>query len=71
MSRLYGGNNTIHDTAYVDVETDADGKVVSVWFRCATLPFKQTIVSRERANEMERMYQMHGSVGIVAIEFES
>jgi hypothetical protein len=70
MSRRYGGNNTIHNTGYVDVETDTEGKVVAVWFRCATLPFKQSKVDPERAKEMERMYQINGSDGIVAIEFE-
>ena len=45
MTRFYGGQgeerNTIHATDYVDVETDQNGKVLAVWFRCSTLPFKQ------------------------------
>ena len=55
MKRHYGDDNTIHDTGYLDVETDKHGLVVAVWFRCQPLPFKQTHVDRERAKEMETM----------------
>ena len=51
----YGDNRTIHGTTKLDIETDSDGIVVSVWFRCMSLPFKQRIVDNERAAEMNRM----------------
>ena len=37
---FYGDGGTIHRTGVLDVEVDA-GQVVSVWFRCKMLPFKQ------------------------------
>lgn len=55
--RYYGGDQTIHRTGYVDVETDSKGRVVSVWFRCQPLPFKQTVVGVDRANDMRGMYE--------------
>lgn len=48
----YGNGGTIHGTGWVDVETDKDGNVVAVWFRCMMLPFKQHTVSKERAAHM-------------------
>jgi len=51
----YGGNKTIHDTEYLDVETNK-GKVVSIWFRCLHLNFKQIEVDSSRAKEMKRLY---------------
>lgn len=52
----YGDNKTIHRTRHIDVETDEAGNVVSVWFRCMSLPFKQVTVSDTRAEDMKRMY---------------
>lgn len=49
---IYGHNRTIHRTTYLDVETK-DGDVVSVWFRCMALPFKQVEVGGDRAKEMQ------------------
>lgn len=53
----YGDDNTIHSSGYVDVEVDSEGKVVSVWFRCALVPFKQTSVDETRAREMRWTYR--------------
>lgn len=50
--RYYGDGGTIHDTTYLDVETDSDGRVVSVWFRCQLLPFHQVEVDEQRAEAM-------------------
>lgn len=50
-SRYYGDGGTIHSSGELDVETH-NGKVVAVWFRCATLPFKQVEVGNDRAKEM-------------------
>ena len=65
-TRYYGGS--VHSEGnYLDIETH-NGKVVSAWFRCLTLPFKQTEVDIRRANEQATMYE--GSVPrIVGIEF--
>jgi len=52
----YGDNKTWHQTGYIDVETDEKGNVVSVWFRCLLLPFKQTIVGGDRIIEMNEVY---------------
>ena len=63
---IYGHNNTIHNTKYVDVEVDQNGKVVAVWFRCTMLPFKQHNVDNKRANTMEQVTNLNP---IIAIEF--
>ena len=60
-TRYYGGNGTIHGTTELDVET-RDGKVVSVWFRCCLLPFRQTEVDKSRADEMTQAYKQEGVV---------
>ncbi len=52
----YGDNKTIHGTRHLNIETDIEGRVVSVWFRCMPLPFEQVTVSEVRAEEMYRMY---------------
>lgn len=36
----YGGKGTIHQTSAIDVEVDHEGRVLSVWFRCMSLPFQ-------------------------------
>jgi hypothetical protein len=54
----YGDDKTIHRTQQVNVELDKNGKVVSVWFRCMTLPFTQTIVDNSRAEEMINAYKI-------------
>lgn len=54
-SRFYGDNGTIHGNTSLDVEV-CDGRVVSVWFRCQQLPFKQSIVDAKRAKEMDESH---------------
>jgi hypothetical protein len=55
--RFYGRDKTIHQTTELDVETDKNGKVVAVWFRCQALPFQQVTVEKDRALRMETMYK--------------
>lgn len=64
---IYGSNKTIHRTGHVDVETDSDGKVVSVWYRCMMLPFQQHNVNEERAASMRETPELPA---ILAIEVE-
>ena len=59
-TRYYGDGGTIHGTTYLDVEV-CNGRVVAVWFRCQTLPFKQTNTTLGRAKEMDRMYEGYRS----------
>ena len=64
-TRYYGDGGTISPNTHLDVETDKDGNVVAVWFRCQHLPFKQTKVDDNRADDMHRLYEgfnstMHG-----------
>jgi hypothetical protein len=54
--RYYGDSGTIHINQALDVEVAEDGKVVAVWFRCQTLPFKQCAVGTQRVLEMSRAY---------------
>lgn len=55
--RHYGDDGTIHRTGEVNVELDERGRVVSVWFRCALLPFTQNVVGKDRAASMRRAYE--------------
>lgn len=54
--RVYGGNGTIHRNEQLDVEVNAAGQVVAVWFRCQPLPFKQAFADGRRATDMRAMY---------------
>jgi hypothetical protein len=49
---FYGGDGTIHQSGHVDVQLDRDGNVVAVWFRCAMLPFNESIVDDEYAAQV-------------------
>ncbi len=69
MSRIYGRNGTIHHTKLLNIEVDAAGKVVSVWFRCALLPFDVTVVKSDRAHEMRAAYRRLWPA-LIAIEVE-
>lgn len=63
LAHYYGDDKTIHTTKYLDIETDAGGEVVAVWFRCASLPFRQVTVDENRADQMRSMYyQYNGGV---------
>lgn len=65
--RYYGDGGTIHHTGYLDIETDPNGNVVAVWFRCQSLPFLQTKVGQQRAEEMFDMSR-HMSCRISGVE---
>lgn len=65
----YGDDNTYHHTGHVDVEVTKTGKVVSVWYRCATLQFRQSRANPKRAADMLEIYKAQPP-NIVAIEFE-
>jgi hypothetical protein len=66
--RYYGDGGTIHSTGYVDVGVDSNGQVVSVWFRCQPLPFRQTDCGKGRADEMRRMYSEAPMPDITGVE---
>lgn len=66
-TRRYGDGNTIHSTGHLDVET-LDGRVVAVWYRCQPLPFSQTDVLDDRADEMDLMYEIGLNMRIAAID---
>lgn len=71
MRRTYGNNGTIHDTQYLDVETDEDGDVVAIWFRCMALPFRQSDVNPHRGADMRNMYADPDSIPeLHAVEIE-
>lgn len=67
-TRTYGFDGTIHGTEHLDVEVDAAGKVVAVWFRCQYLPFRQSAADSQRAADMTSMYgsgqtpRLHGVI---------
>lgn len=66
-TRFYGRNGTIHGTEQLDVEIDAQGLVVAVWFRCQPLPFRQANVLNQRADDMRKMYEGHPAPAIVGV----
>lgn len=61
---FYGDGGTIHSNGELDVEVHS-GRVVAVWFRCSTLPFRQVDVNADRARSM-RGTETEGSLaGVV------
>lgn len=68
--RYYGDGGTIHRTGQVDVEVTHKGEVVSVWFRCQPLPFRQSLVSTSRADEMRHMYSSMTPVKLTGVEVQ-
>lgn len=64
--RYYGNGGTIYNTGILDIEVH-NGKVVSVWYRCQALPFKQCDVEDDRALEMQYQYDepMPAITGII------
>lgn len=65
--RVYGHRGTIHNTERVDVEVNAAGECVAVWFRCQQLPFKQSFADGKRASDMNHGSQV-GLPRLVAVE---
>lgn len=72
-TRTYGGNGTIHQTGFFDIETQ-HGVVVAVWFRCQPVPFRQVEVNSNRAVDMVSMYRdpanAYAIPNVVTIELE-
>lgn len=68
--RTYGHDGTIHGTKHVDIESNADGQVVAVWFRCQPLRFEQREVGSGRATELKQMYKGYEAPKIHAIVLE-
>jgi len=64
---IYGHGKTIHRTGHVDVETDSNGNVVAVWYRCMMLPFEQHVVDENRSSSMKEVAKLPA---ILAIEVE-
>lgn len=54
---IYGNNGTVHGTEKLNIEVDRKGNILSVWFRCSTLPFDVTVVNKDRANEMRKHHE--------------
>lgn len=48
----YKKEKTLHQRGVLDVEVDPYGNVVSVWYNCLILPFREVAVSMERAEKM-------------------
>ena len=64
----YGRGNTIHQNDHLDVELDARGNVVAVWFRCLRLPFETTAVGADRAVNLK---DQPVDLKLVAVIYES
>jgi hypothetical protein len=68
---IYGHNSTIHGTQKLNVEVDHKGRVVSVWFRCAALPFDVRVADKARAAEMiEMSTDVNQNIRLNAVDFE-
>ena len=71
--RRYGDNGTIHHTNHIDIETDTNGDVIAVWFRCQPLLFVQTKHNRfsnNRVTEMKEMYKRNNISKLHAVIVE-
>lgn len=68
--RFYGGSDTYHDSDFIDVETDDDGRVTAVWFRCQPLPFRQDNWGRGRSAEMREMYRTTNIPRVIGVTLE-
>jgi len=66
---VYGFDGTIHKNESLDVEV-RDGKVVAVWFRCMLVPFEQSNVGKDRAEEMGSAYASGVVPGLRAVILE-
>lgn len=66
----YGDDKTIHRTTNLNIEMDATGHIVAVWFRCIALPFDVHVANKQRAKEMEDMYKRHPMPPITAVVVE-
>jgi hypothetical protein len=51
-SRYYGDGGTIHSTEQLDIDTDKDGNVIAVWFRCQLLAFQQVRCDERRTEDL-------------------
>jgi hypothetical protein len=51
-SRYYGDGGTIHNTTTLDIDTDKDGNVIAVWFRCQLLAFNQVRCDDRRTEDL-------------------
>ena len=58
-SRYYGDGGTIHSTNALDIDTDAAGNVIAVWFRCQLLAFRQVRCSENRTQELMNAHGAH------------
>jgi hypothetical protein len=46
-----GTRNTIHGSGTIDIQVDDQGKILRVWFRCLSLPFRlDTVTDHEVYN---------------------
>lgn len=51
-SRYYGDGGTIHHTTQLDIDTDTNGNVIAVWFRCQLLAFNQVWCDQRRTDDL-------------------
>lgn len=66
---FYGGDNTIHSSGHLDVETFR-GEVVAVWYRYRLLKFRQCPVDPSRARDMQEDYRNYRCPNILGVYFE-
>lgn len=59
-----GSRNTIHDTARIDIEVDAEGHPIALWFRCLNLPYR----TWHRDSELAQNINPH-DMEILSIEY--
>lgn len=67
---IYGHDKTIHQTRHLDVETDTQGQVIAVWFRCLRLPFRQSWVQPPRALAVRAGYEANERHNLLAVEVD-
>jgi hypothetical protein len=50
-NKFYGDGGTIHHSGTIDIDVDANGHVVEVWFRCRNLPFRVSFLDERGSRE--------------------
>jgi hypothetical protein len=58
--------NTIHGSGTIDIQTNSNGEILAVWFRCLTLPFRVSVLDKDR----NRTFPPEIEIEITAVEWK-
>lgn len=58
-----GTRTSIHGSGPIDIQTDKDGKILYVWFRCLNLPFRVSVLEHGETS-------YNPDIKVTAVEYE-